>query len=68
MSLDWKNQYCENDYMTQGSHMGSPYQVNNDILHRIRIKNFTMFMETQKTLHSQSNLEKEKESWSNQAP
>ena len=25
-------------------------------------------METQKTLHSQSNLEKEKESWSNQAP
>ena len=49
MSLDWKNQYCENDYMTQDSHIGSPYQVNNDILHRIRIKNFTICMETQKT-------------------
>ena len=31
-------------------------------------KNFTIYMETQKTPNSQSNLEKEKQSWRNQAP
>ena len=31
-------------------------------------KNLTICMETQKTLNSQSNLEKEKLSWRNQAP
>ena len=31
-------------------------------------KNFTICMETQKTLNSQGNLEKEKRSWRNQAP
>ena len=31
-------------------------------------KNFTICMETQKILNSQSNLEKEKRSWRNQAP
>ena len=31
-------------------------------------KKFTIHMETQKTLNSQSNLEKEKQSWRNQAP
>ena len=31
-------------------------------------KNFTICMETQKTPNSQSNLEKEKWSWGNQAP
>ena len=31
-------------------------------------KNFTICMETQKTLNSQSNLEKEKQSWRNQTP
>ena len=31
-------------------------------------KNFTICMETQKTPNSQSNLEKEKPSWRNQAP
>ena len=30
----------------------------------IRTKNFTIHMETQKTLNSQSNLEKEEWSWS----
>ena len=32
------------------------------------INNFTICMETQKTSNSQSNLEKEKQSWRNQAP
>ena len=33
----------------------------------IEQKNFTICMETQKTLNSQSNLEKEKQSWRNRA-
>ena len=43
------------------------YQITNGIFHRTRTKNFTFHMETQKTLNSQSNLEKEEEwSWRNQ--
>ena len=34
--------------------------------HRIRIENFTIHTETQKTLNSQSSLEKEEWNWSNQ--
>ena len=45
----------------------NPYQTTNGIFHRARTKNFTICMETQKTPNSQSNLEKEKESWRNQA-
>ena len=44
------------------------YQTTTGIFHRTRTKNFTICMETQKTLNSQSNLEKEKRSWRNQAP
>ena len=65
MFLDCKNQYCENDYTTQ-SHLQiqcKPYQITNGIFHRTRTKNFTIPMETQKTPNSQSNLEKEKQSW-----
>ena len=40
----------------------------NGIFHRTRTKNFTICMETQKTPNSQSYLEKEKQSWRNQAP
>ena len=70
MFLDWKNQYCENDYTTQSNLQiqGNPYQTTNDILHRIRTKNLTIHIETQKTPNSQSHLEKEKQSWRNQAP
>ena len=38
----------------------------NDIFHRTRTKNFTIQMETQKTLNSHSSLEKEEWSWRNQ--
>ena len=70
MFLDWKNQHCENDYTTQGNLQiqCNPYQITNGIFHRTTTKNFTICMETQKTLNSQSNLEKEKWSWRNQAP
>ena len=59
MFLDWKNQYCKNDYTTQSSLQiqCNLYQITNGIGHRTRIKNFTICMETQKT----SNSKREKE-------
>ena len=68
--LDWKNQHCENDSTTQSNlqFQCNPYQNLAGIFHRNRTKIFTICMETQKTLNSQSNLEKEKQSWRNQAP
>ena len=69
MFLAGKNQYCENDYTTKCSLQiqGNPYQITNGFFQRTRTKIFTTHMETQKTLNSQSNLEKEEEwSWRNQ--
>ena len=61
MFLGRKNQYCENDYMTKCNLQiqYDPYQITNDIFHRTRTKIFTINMETQKTLNSQSSLVKE---------
>ena len=69
MFLDWKDQHCENDYNTQSNLQVqcNPYQTTNGIFHRTRTKDFTICMETQKTLNSQSNPKKEKWSWRNQA-
>ena len=66
MFLDWTNQHCENDYTTQSNLQiqCNPYQTTNGIFHRTRTENVTICMETQKTLNSQSNLEREKRSWS----
>ena len=68
MLLGRKSQYCENDYTTKCNLQiqCDPYQITNDIFHRTRAKNFTIHMEIQKTLISQSSLEKEKWSWKNQ--
>ena len=70
MFLNWKNQYCENDFTTQSDLQiqCNPHQTTNGILHRFRTKNFTIRMETQKNPNSQRNHEKEKRSWRNQAP
>ena len=70
MFLDSKNQYCENDYTTQGNLQiqCNPYQITNSNFHRTRTKNLKIRVETQKTPNSQSNLEKEKQRWRNQAP
>ena len=70
MFLDWKNQHCENDYTIQSNVQiqCNPYQTINGIFHRTRTENLTICMETQKFPHSQSNLEKEKQSWRNQTP
>ena len=62
MFLDWKNQHCENDYTTQSNLQiqCNPSQITKGIFHKIRTKNFTFCMETQKTPNSESNLKKEK--------
>ena len=68
MFMDQKNQYSENEYTTQINLQiqCNPYQATNGIFHRARTNNFTIFMEIQKILNSQSNLEKEEWNWRNQ--
>ena len=70
MFMDWKTQYCKNDCTTQGNLLiqCNPYQITNDISHRTRTKNLRIYMDIQKTPKSQSNLEKQKWSWRNEAP
>ena len=65
-----KNQYSENEYTTQSNLQiqCNPCQATNSIFHRARTDNFTICMEIQKTLNSQSNLEKEEWNWRNQLP
>ena len=66
--MDWKNQYCQTAHPTQSNLQiqCNPYQATNGIFHRTRTNNFTICMEIQKTLKSQSNLEKEEWNWRNQ--
>ena len=58
MFLNWKNQYCENNYTTQSNLQiqRNPYQITNVIFHKTRTKNFTICMATQETLNNQRNL------------
>ena len=67
MFMDRKNQYSENENTTQSNLQSqcNPCQATSDIFHRTRTNNFTICMEIQKTLNSQSNLEKEW-NWKNQ--
>ena len=69
MFLGRKNQYYENDDTTKCNLQiqCDPNQFANGIFHRTRTKHFTIHMETQKTLTSQSSLENEEWSWRNQA-
>ena len=64
MFLGRKNQYCESDYTTKCSLQiqCDLYQITSGIFQRTRTKNFTIHMETQKTLNSQRSLDKEE--WS----
>ena len=68
MFMDQKNQYSENEYTTQSNLQiqCNPYQATSNIFHRTRTNNFKICMEIQKTLNSQSNLEKEEWNWRNQ--
>ena len=67
--LDWKSQYCKNDYTTQSNLQiqRNPYQIINGIFHRLRKTKLQFVWKTQKIPNSQSNL-KENQSWTNQAP
>ena len=60
--LGRKNHCCENDYTTKSNLQiqCDPYQITKGIFHRAGTKDFTIHMEIQNTLNSQSNLEKEK--------
>ena len=63
MFLDWKNQYCQNDYTTQSNLQiqCNPYQITNSIQKQnTKFFNKTVCIETQKAQNSQSNLEKKK--------
>jgi len=71
MFLDWKNQYCQNNYTTRSDLQiqYNPYKITNGICFtelEQKKKFFLLCIETQKNLNSQSKLEKEKWSWSNQ--
>ena len=46
MFLDWKNQYCQNDYTTQGDlHIQrNPYQITNGIFQRTGTKKILEFV------------------------
>ena len=68
MFMDQKNQYSENEDTTQSNLQiqCNAYQDTNGIFHRTRTNNFTVCLEIQKNLKSQSNLEKQKSNWRNQ--
>ena len=68
MLMDQKNQYSENEYITQSNLqiLCNPYQATNSIFQRTRTNNFTVCIEIQKASNSQSNLEKEEWNWRNQ--
>ena len=59
--MDQKNKHSQNEFTFQSNLQiqRNPYQSTNGIFHRAGTNNFKICMEIQKTLNSQSNLEKE---------
>ena len=68
MFVGRKNQYCENGYSTKAicRFNAIPIKLPMAFFNRTRTKNFTIHMETQKTLNTQSSLEQEEWNWRNQ--
>ena len=60
MFMDHKNQYSENEYITQSNLQiqCNPYQAANGIFQRTRTNNFTVCMEIQKPLIAKEILRK----------
>ena len=72
MFFDWKNQYCQNDYTTQGNlyrFNAMPIKLSmaffTELKQTNKQKKLKICMETQKTPKSQNNLQKQKWSWRN---
>ena len=61
MFMDWKNQYCLNDYTALGNLQiqCNPYQITNDVFHGIEQKNLKICMEMQDSPNCQGDLQKE---------
>ena len=68
MFMDWKNQYCQNNYTTNYKvvYKFNAISIKMAFFTKLEQKVLTICMKTQKTLNSQSNLDKEEWSWRNQ--
>ena len=68
--LYWKNEYCQNDYITHGNLQiqCNPYQITSGIFHKTRTKIFLICMETQKTHKRPRPKQPWERRWRDQAP
>ena len=63
--LDWKNQYCQNDYTTQGNLQiqCSFSQISNGIFHKTKTKIFFTFIQKHKTPQQSKQSFERKTKW-----